>query len=266
MRPILFQALLAGSLAINAFPAWACTALPAPTYVIDNMSGCQGSRFDRIELPVPASWASTCVLVDGNGETVLDRSEAALAAGSEGVFADLTLEAQAVVAGGSGYVSSQTWVGVERVNDLVAWVDVPVRYVYQIEASADGIGPNTNGARMQASIGGFIPNVSVDACALIPRRGFEHCDSSGTQFDSASGSGLVLIGQNGRVSFQAQAFGTVRSSSPTGDGSLGPSVGGQATASLTVEIDPNFAFASAFRLIFSDGDCIFGGDDDGGFE
>ncbi len=268
MNSLPIPVIVAVALGLSAPAADACSPVPPPRYVIERMTSCPSlGPFERIERPVPLSWFADCTAVDGNGVTIFQRTESALVTGDSGPFVDLDLEIASISTGGpAGFVTSTVYVGVERVNDLVSWINVPVRYEYNLEARTDAIGPLSPAGRMQATVGGVIPSTSVDACALRPRQGMMHCDPSTTQVDSKSGSGLLLFGEGQIGILQAQAFGHVNSQNTSGELALGPSVNGTAVASVTLQIDPNFAFADSFRLVFSDGDCLFGGDGSGGFE
>ncbi|MEM9301040.1 MAG: hypothetical protein AAGE01_02960 [Pseudomonadota bacterium] len=247
--------------------ALACPSVPEPRYRIENMSGCNNQRFETIDQSSPASHFGQCTVVSPDGITLVDRVESGVAGGVRGPFADLDVEVAAVLGTATGQVTSEYTITVRRTNPLVAWVDVPVRYRYNLEARADSLGPLSDTGRMTALIGGFIPSASVEACAQRPRPGRMHCDPGGTQSVSESGEGLILFNRPGQTAtVVAQAFGFINSFNTEGERAPGNRVGGTAVADLVVDIDPSFAFGSAFRVEVSDGTCIFGGDEDGGFE
>lgn len=212
---------------------------------------------------MPVNHFGDCTTVDANGQLIYTLVESGSAAFSNGngPFADLDAEIVSIGPGqAGGIVESTVSLRVRRVNDLVAWVNVPVRYTYNVEAQVGAIGNNIWAGRMHAGISGFSsPSVIAEACTMLPSFG-TGCDPNSDQSASRSGSGLLLLGEGAIATGFATAFGLVRSTHPTDPGQIGPNIQGTAVAEIRFEIDPNFAFASAFELEYSDGACIFGGD------
>ncbi len=255
-------ALLAGLLTIPGGEA-ACTgnALPAPQYKLENFWGCatSGSPFYDLISPLPLSFFDDCEVTDANGTTLTNRVELGQAAFNAGPFADLDVEVASYGQGASGLVESWISVTVRRLDDLIAWIDVPVRYSYLAEARVDAIRDDRPTGRMTAhvSVPGA-PSVTARACTLALSYA-PGCDPSTSQVDSKSGSGIITIGQGEVVQALATSYGNVSSYHPSDPTQIGPNIQGAASAELRLEIDPNFAFANAFELEFSDGDCVFGG-------